>query len=555
MADIKKIKIDNTEYNVKDKQARDAVEGAIDEITAKKADALESIASTAASEEREAIEAIAAEGTSVLSSIPSDYSDLSAAVGPDEASSTASAPHPAGSYFIYDGGLYEATLNIAAGGTIVTSGTGQNCRAVPGGIAEEVVDLKSAIEFINGGPVIMQSENLANPSDFNVGYKYGGYGVSLNAPVSDSNYCCFVLTGIATGDTLVLNTNSVEIRYYNKNKVITGSYQQFITLTNDVYTFVVEIQNIDQGAGVAINVKKSVLDKLEFLYIAKKTDYDQNGKRFRPATGHSVSFPVINRYVHFSIDDVTLWADFITNENTYSSIFDNQKLAMLKKMHDEYGLCVTLNTFNVDSSDHSISNVPTKFAAEFKANSNWLKFAFHASDADKRYNEDDATTAAQYSTFTSGIYQLTGTANAIDRFTRLGFFTGTLNNVIAMRDSTMGVCGLSSPDDDSNFGYYLNATIRDIINSKGRYYDKDHNIQFIKSQTRLESLSLDNTLPTYDTLAKGEMARYLEFFTHESLLINVYNTLILLCNWLVKNGYQMCFMSDKFMDAMDDFMM
>ena len=63
-------------------------------------------------------------------------------IGPSEDSSTASAAHVAGSYFIYDGKLYKATANIAIGDTI-TSGT--NCAQVPGGAMGEVSDLKSAL--------------------------------------------------------------------------------------------------------------------------------------------------------------------------------------------------------------------------------------------------------------------------------------------------------------------------------------------------------------------------------------------------------------------------
>lgn len=64
-------------------------------------------------------------------------------IGPSEDSSTASATHAAGSYFIYDGKLYKATADIAIGDTI-TSGT--NCAQVPGGTMGEVSDLKSASE-------------------------------------------------------------------------------------------------------------------------------------------------------------------------------------------------------------------------------------------------------------------------------------------------------------------------------------------------------------------------------------------------------------------------
>ncbi len=66
--------------------------------------------------------------------------DGRAMVAPTEASSTASAAHPAGSYFIYNNTLYQATADIASGGTITPN---TNCKAVT--LGSDVSDLKSAI--------------------------------------------------------------------------------------------------------------------------------------------------------------------------------------------------------------------------------------------------------------------------------------------------------------------------------------------------------------------------------------------------------------------------
>ena len=66
--------------------------------------------------------------------------DGRAMVAPTEASSTASAAHPAGSYFIYNNKLYQATSDIASGGTITPN---TNCKEAP--LGASVSDLKSAI--------------------------------------------------------------------------------------------------------------------------------------------------------------------------------------------------------------------------------------------------------------------------------------------------------------------------------------------------------------------------------------------------------------------------
>lgn len=67
-----------------------------------------------------------------------------------EASSTASAAHPAGTYFVYNGTLYRATADIASGGAIVTTGTGKNCAAVM--VGREISEVKNAI--YNDGNIV-----------------------------------------------------------------------------------------------------------------------------------------------------------------------------------------------------------------------------------------------------------------------------------------------------------------------------------------------------------------------------------------------------------------
>ena len=69
--------------------------------------------------------------------------DVRAMMAPTESSSTASAAHAAGSYFIYNNTLYQATADIASGGTITPN---TNCKAVT--LGSDVSDLKSAINVI-----------------------------------------------------------------------------------------------------------------------------------------------------------------------------------------------------------------------------------------------------------------------------------------------------------------------------------------------------------------------------------------------------------------------
>lgn len=81
------------------------------------------------------IDALIAEIDAAIQSIPADYSDLVAAIAPNE-TSPAAAAHAVGEYFFYTGKLYKVgPADIKAGDTLTV---GTNIRTLPGGLAGEV---------------------------------------------------------------------------------------------------------------------------------------------------------------------------------------------------------------------------------------------------------------------------------------------------------------------------------------------------------------------------------------------------------------------------------
>ncbi len=94
------------------------------------------------------------------------------------------------------------------------------------------------------------------------------------------------------------------------------------------------------------------------------------------------------RKFRLSSDDNIIFLQELT-ENNYSSIFEHPYLAVYKKAHDLYGAKVHLNLFySFDdaararfSGEHKyfdLSMMTDRYKEEFKANSDWLKLAFHS---------------------------------------------------------------------------------------------------------------------------------------------------------------------------------
>ena len=101
------------------------------------------------------------------------------------------------------------------------------------------------------------------------------------------------------------------------------------------------------------------------------------------------------RYAFF-FDDCSFFLRSIAL-NRPKSLFDEMFLGRLKKIHERYGTKFTLNLFyHDDHHDFCIHDFPTDYKAEFQANSDWLKMAFHAKSEfpDRPYQSADAATLA-----------------------------------------------------------------------------------------------------------------------------------------------------------------
>jgi len=98
---------------------------------------------------------------------------------------------------------------------------------------------------------------------------------------------------------------------------------------------------------------------------------------------------------YFYIDD-TIWVLRDITRQRPKTLFDNPFMNMLKTAHDKYGLKVQLNLFyRLDSfygyDMFSLADVTDAYKAEFEANSEWIKFAFHALEEFPDYPHISAT--------------------------------------------------------------------------------------------------------------------------------------------------------------------
>ncbi len=90
----------------------------------------------------------------------------------------------------------------------------------------------------------------------------------------------------------------------------------------------------------------------------------------------------MNKKTFFYFDDVIWLFRDLTRERP-ESIFDHFYLKVLKEAHDEYGMKVQMNVFYrtdyfYGMDEFTLADMTDAYKDEFKANSDWLKFGFHA---------------------------------------------------------------------------------------------------------------------------------------------------------------------------------
>ena len=198
-----------------------------------------------------------------------------------------------------------------------------------------------------------------------------------------------------------------------------------------------------------------------------------------------------------------------------------------------------------------LSETTTKFASEFTANAEWLKFGFHSRDGNNYGGSTTAEIATiDYNEFISTIISITGSAICVDRAVRLHNFAGNLTSCTAMRDCTYGLVGFLSAD-DTRASYYFTSDQAYYINKHKIINDVSNYLHFFKSEQRLEQISnIDAWLDNFITEDSINMSNDLVLFTHEQqiyptpgeMTTKVMTEKLESCaRWAIANGYKFNF--------------
>ncbi len=271
-----------------------------------------------------------------------------------------------------------------------------------------------------------------------------------------------------------------------------------------------------------------------------------------------------------SVDDnIRFLQDITDNKDIYTSIFDNEYLAVYKEAHDKYDISVQLNVlyeysdnkyFSKSREYFNLSMMTDKFKEEWKANASWLRLSFHAKNEfpNKPYEHTNMT---QITEDAKQIYRevirFAGEETLCIDSTTIHWGECTPDGMRGMRNLGMkGVFGYFNLQEngETSVSYYYPTELVEHLHGRDFWMDTREDILCGKIDTVLNFYrNAKDAIAVLEAIkADYHIGGCLEMMIHEqyfyedfALYIPEYKNIILeACKWAKENGYKPYFMAD-----------
>lgn len=270
-----------------------------------------------------------------------------------------------------------------------------------------------------------------------------------------------------------------------------------------------------------------------------------------------------------SDDNILFLKDLNDKRDVYTSIFDNPYLAVYKKAHDLYSAKVHLNLFyefsETSKPDYStpreyfnLSMMTDRYKEEFRANSDWLKLAFHsrAERPDRPYQfASPEEITRDCIDVCREIVRFAG-AECISNSTTVHFGEANRPCVRALR--SLGFRSLTGYFEHSKNGkplvaYYAPDDLIDHVGERDFFYDRTEDMLFGRIDLVLNLKTYDWVMETLrDVVATPTRNGFVSIMIHEQYFYPDYTAhrpdfearVLDACKYLHEHGYVGAHISD-----------
>lgn len=275
----------------------------------------------------------------------------------------------------------------------------------------------------------------------------------------------------------------------------------------------------------------------------------------------------VNPYKKYEIhvDDTIYSLENITkNQDTFTSIFDDEILATYKEIHDKYGTVFNLSLFTrIDANvahgqplmpgyevGWTLDRMTDKFKDEFERNSHWLKFSCHA------YSYDNRRPNVQvYRDQREQVLRFAGEKSWNGLYTKNHSYANNHENMVNIRNEGNRVW-IAHPWHFSNSSYFMTPEEITELREKGFVHYPQEDITIIENAGTVERIigsagagPKPNTgMYEYFEKYKGKLnIPFLSVETHENMVHGdeqVRTELMETARWMHDNGYKPGFLNE-----------
>jgi hypothetical protein len=282
----------------------------------------------------------------------------------------------------------------------------------------------------------------------------------------------------------------------------------------------------------------------------------------------------IMKNYRISVDDNILFLqDIASNQSIYKSIFENPFLALFKKAHDLYGTKIHMNLYYEFTKDcmaffgkhktyFNLTMMPDKYKEEFKENSDWLRFSFHArancpdypykDTSMEKLDEDICLVHREMLRFMG--------ENSLSPVTTLHFGTTNIGGARTLRNNGYkGLNGYFEFDDKGlpSVSYHYPKEVVDNLTDRDFWVDTSEDIICSRCDLVLNSYKLAEIVPSLEKIkTNSHRSGFLELLIHEQYFYEDYTAhipeyaeiILTSAKWAHENGYKPSFLSEVMFD-------
>ncbi len=248
----------------------------------------------------------------------------------------------------------------------------------------------------------------------------------------------------------------------------------------------------------------------------------------------------------FSLDDnIRTFKDIA--ENNYDSIFENDYMALLKSVHDEFGTKIQLNVY-YEFEGFLLSQMPDRYKAEWESVSQWLRLSFHAFSDETRYENCDYDTLRRDCELVHNEIRRFAGEKSLSYYTTLHYVACPKEGVNALRDCGIkGLVGLYGTNENPRFPYHLDDKTSAFMRENCFYKDPETGLMFMRNDICLNEYKLEEVLPV---MKKNIGKEFYEVMIHEQYFYWQYphfaDRIRVAIKFLTENGYTPVFFEEMF---------